>query len=574
MSSVCTRSGNTSFRIHLTGAYRDEVLVDIHDGTGLAIERTMDERMNVLMRDAKRKEVVKMKRRSIFQYLLVLVLVFGALNQVQAADTPKSGGVLRVADTASPPTLDFMCSTSTATRVVGTHIFEGLMAYDKNYQVVPMLAENYEVGADGKTFVFRLRKGVLFHNGDEMKAEDVKACVDRFIAVSPRKRDLADLESVNVIDDYTIEFKLKKPIGPFLGILANPVALLAIMPKEAVEGKPLNKADIIGTGPYQLVEWIPDRHVKIKRFKDYKPLDTPGSGYAGKKGAYLDEINFVPVTEPGARVAGLEAGDYDFADFLPGTNVPDLKAEPRLAVKPLMPFTWPVMYFNFKRIFKDIKMRQAVQAGLDLESIMIAGSEGEGSGRLDPGLYFKEQVWHSDIGKQYYNQNDKEKARRLMKDAGYKGEEIIVVTNTSYEYMYKSAIVVEQELKEMGFNVKLVVLDWPGALALRKDLSKWDMFFSSHSIRFDPFINNFYFLPETTFFAYDNPEMAKWIRKGMDSVRFEERKEAYDQIQRIFYEDAVMIKLYDLGIWQGWQKHVKGYEPWYMLQFLNTWVEK
>jgi ABC-type transport system substrate-binding protein len=68
--------------------------------------------------------------------------------------------------------------------------------------------------------------------------------------------------------------------------------------------------------------------------------------------------------------------------------------------------------------------------------------------------------------------------------------------------------------------------------------------------------------------------MAKWIRKGMDSVRFEERKEAYDQIQRIFYEDAVMIKLYDLGIWQGWQKHVKGYEPWYMLQFLNTWIEK
>ena len=513
-----------------------------------------------------------MKKSVIFQTLLVFILVGGALSSGQAADMPKSGGVLRVAVTASPPTLDFMSSTSTATRVVATHIFEGLMAYDENYQVVPMLAEKYEMSDDGKTFVFHLRKGVLFHNGDEMKAEDVKACVDRFVAVSPRKRDLAEMESVNIIDAYTIEFKLKRAIGPFLGILGMPIALLAIMPKEAVEGKPLNKADIIGTGPYQLVEWIPDRHVKVKRFKDYRSLDTPASGYAGKKGAYLDEIYFVSVTEPGARVAGLEAGDYDFSDFLPGNSVPDLKANANLVVKPLMPFTWPVMYFNFSRIFKEKKLRQAVQAGLDLEAVMIAASEG--SGRLDPGLYFKEQVWHSDIGKEYYNQNNKEKAKQLMKEAGYKGEEIIVVTNTSYEYMYKSAIVVEQELKEMGFNVKLVVLDWPGALALRKDMSKWDMFFSSHSTRFDPFINNFYFLPQTTFFAYNNPEMTSWIQKGMDSVKFEDRYKAYEQTQRIFYEDAVMIKLFDLGVWEGWQKYVKGYEPWYMIQFPNTWVDK
>ncbi len=203
---------------------------------------------------------------------------------------------------------------------------------------------------------------------------------------------------------------------------------------------------------------------------------------------------------------------------------------------------------------------------------MIASSDG--AGRLDPGMYFQEQVWHSNVGAELYNQKNLEKAKALMKEAGYGGEEIIVVTNTDYEYMYKAAIVLEQQLKKMGFNVKLVVLDWPGSLDLRSDLTKWDIFFSSHSTRFDPSANDFYFMPGTTFFAYDNPEMVKYLQQGMASTSFEDRYRAYEQAQRIFYEDVAMIKLYDLGIWQGWQEYVKGYRPWVMINFNNVWLDK
>ncbi|NLN16790.1 MAG: ABC transporter substrate-binding protein [Firmicutes bacterium] len=504
--------------------------------------------------------------------LLALVVVLLVTPVALGAEEPKYGGTLRVATTTSVPTLDPMVVTHVATREVGMHIFESLVTFDENFAVVPMLAESWDISPDGLVYTFYLRKGVPFHNGKEMKAEDVWASVVRFLEVSPRKGELANLEEVKVIDDYTVEFRLSQPTGPFLAALANPIAQLAIMPREAVEGKPARQAEIIGTGPYKFVEWIPDRHVKVVRFEDYKPIAMPSSGFAGDKAAYIDEILFIPVPEPGARVAGLEAGDYDFADFLPAISVPDLMDRPDLVLDSLMPYTWPVIYFNFARHFGDLRLRQAVQAGLDLEEIMIASSDG--AGRLDPGMYFQEQVWHSNVGAELYNQKNLEKAKALMKEAGYGGEEIIVVTNTDYEYMYKAAIVLEQQLKKMGFNVKLVVLDWPGSLDLRSDLTKWDIFFSSHSTRFDPSANDFYFMPGTTFFAYDNPEMVKYLQQGMASTSFEDRYRAYEQAQRIFYEDVAMIKLYDLGIWQGWQEYVKGYRPWVMINFNNVWLDK
>ena len=503
--------------------------------------------------------------------LLSLVVVLMASLVALGAGGPKYGGTLRVATTTSVPTLDPMVVTHVATREVGMHIFESLVTFDENFAIVPMLAESWDISPDEQVYTFYLRQGVPFHNGKEMKAEDVWASVVRFLEVSPRKGELANLEEVRVIDDYTVEFRLSQPTGPFLAALANPIAQLAIMPREAVEGKPARQAEIIGTGPYKFVEWIPDRHVKVVRFEDYKPVDMPASGFAGHKAAYIDEILFIPVPEPGARVAGLEAGDYDFADFLPAISVPDLMYRPDLVLDSLMPYTWPVIYFNFARHFGDLRLRQAVQAGLDLEEIMIASSDD--AGRLDPGMYFQEQVWHSNVGAELYNQKDLEKAKALMQEADYAGEEIIVVTNTDYEYMYKAAIVLEQQLKNglqcQTSGPRLARFVRPGS-----DLSKWDIFFSSHSTRFDPSANDFYFMPGTTFFAYDNPEMVKYLKQGMDSTSFEDRYRAYEEAQRIFYEDVAMIKLYDLGIWQGWQEYVQGYRPWVMINFNNVWLDK
>lgn len=506
---------------------------------------------------------------------MVIVLVAVALTQgfpVAVAARPTYGGTLRVAVASSPPTLDPHATTHTAPREIGLHIFENLVTFNSRYQVIPQLASKWDISSDGKVYTFYLRKGVKFHNGKEMTAEDIKASVERFKQYSPRRGELDDLAGVEIVDDYTVRMCLTRPNGPFLAALANPIGQLAILPKEAVEGRPLGKVDLIGTGPFKFVEWIPDRWVKIARFKDYKPEDSPASGFGGSRVAYVDEILFIPVPEASARVAGLQSGEYDFADLLPAKAASRLTKEKGLKIVELSPYNYPVIYMNFAGKLKDLKLRQAIQAALDMEDILEVASEGVG--RLDPGFFFREQAFYSTAGSELYNQKNPQKAKQLLKEAGYKGEPLVMVTNTDYDYMYKAALVVLQQLKKVGFNIKLEVYDWPGALAVRKDLSKWDLFFSGHSTRFDPSANDFYFLSKTTFFAYNNPKMEALLAKAAATTNTEERFKIYDDVQRIIYEDAVMIKLYDQNIFQGHQSYVSGYVPWVQVRFWNVWLDK
>jgi peptide/nickel transport system substrate-binding protein len=511
---------------------------------------------------------------------LLCMMVLGIVSASQVSWTsasaqgpePRFGGVFRAAMTANPLTLDPYAGTQIATREIGLHVFESLVTYGHDSEIIPQLAEKWDVSKDGRTYTFYLRKDVLFHNGKEMKAEDVKASIDRFKKLAARRAELDALEKVEVIGDYVINFHLSRQDGAFLAALANPICQLAIMPKETVEDQELNKIDIIGTGPYQFVEWIPDRHVRVRRFDGYKPWGGPASGLGGERIAYLDEILFVPVPEPGARVAGLETCEYDFADALPGTAIPRLSKLPTIQLTQLKPYTYVVVYINHSLIFKDLKMRQALQAALNQEEIMLVASDG--AGRLDPGMYFREQRWHSDAGKELYDQRNPEKAKALLKEAGYKGEPIVMITNTDYDYMYKAALVVYQQLKKAGMNIKLEVYDWPGATTLRKDMSKWDLLFSSQSTRFDPTANDFYFLPSTTIMAYDNPKAVELIEKGRASLDFSERYAAYSDLQKLVYEDVAILRLFDLNLNEGYQDYVKGYVPWVIPHFWNVWFDK
>ena len=516
------------------------------------------------------------KRYGIHPTVVALFVAIGLLalgGSAAAAEKPTVGGVLRVATSASPPTLDPYPTTHIAVREVGMHIFENLVTFNAKFQIVPQLAEKWEVSLDGKVYTFTLQKGVKFHNGKEMTTEDVKASVEHFKEVGARRSELNDLDKIEIVNPYVVRMTLSKVNAAFLAALANPLGQLAILPKEAVEGRAVNKVDIIGTGPFKFVEWIPDRWVKLVRFKDHKPWGKPSQGgYAGARMAYLDEIRFIPVPEPGARSAGLQTGEYDFADFLPNPSIASLSKDKKVKIVPLAPYNYPTMYFNFAGKFKELKLRQAVQAALNLAEILQVASDG--NGRLDPGFFFKEQIWHNSAGKELYNQNNPTKAKDLLKETGYNGEPIVMITNTDYDYMYKAALVVLQQLKKAGMNIKLEVYDWPGALAVRKDLTKWDLFFSGHSTFYDPSGMNFYFLPNSTFFAYDNPKMTAILERANASLRFEDRYKAYEDMQRLIYEDAAMIKLYDQNVWEGYSIKVKGYTPWVMIRFWDVWMEK
>ena len=205
----------------------------------------------------------------------------------------KHGGTLRVAISTDVDTFDPHITPLTISGMVIHPVFNTLVKYDENLNIVPDLAEWEAV--DQLTWVFTLQEGVLFHNGREMTAADVKFSLER-----GQNEDLliskwvANLESIEAIDDYTVEIKLIEPRGYWLNDMIN----IPIVPEEELDNM---AAHPIGTGAFRFVEWIPNDRIVLERNPDYWDGDKP----------YLDEIILRIIPDVQARLANLESGDVD-----------------------------------------------------------------------------------------------------------------------------------------------------------------------------------------------------------------------------------------------------------------------
>lgn len=499
-----------------------------------------------------------------------------------AAQGGKFGGVFKAATETPVPSLDAMSNVSAATREAGWFVFESLVTYSEDYKIVPLLAERWEVSRDGKTYTFPLRRGVKFHNGREMVADDVVASTARFLKVTPKRSQFELLESVDRKDAYSVVFHLKAPSLAFLDAMANPVGFMAVMPKEMVEGKEANRIpneEIVGTGPYRLAEWKPDRVFRVRRFDAYNSLPGPRSGQAGGKIAYLDEVQLIPVPEAGARVAGLETGEYDYAKAVPTTEYERLKGIHEVTPHVIKPASWTVLMFNCAtKPSSNLKFRQAVQAALDCEAIAQAVTNGiKDFYRVQPSIFFSESPWVNDAAAKLYNQKNPDKARQLLKAAGYAGELIVLVTNRNYTTHFKSVVAAAEQLKAIGMNTRVDVLDWPGQRARWKEKAGWH-------ISTTGYVSQALFAPDSfaAIYAsqatsderagYANPEMDKWFDRAARAMKEAERKEAFAQIQRIFHEDVAGVKVADFFNLEAIRSNVKGFAPWYNnTRFWSIW---
>src|SRR5215211_3284197 len=189
------------------------------------------------------------------------------------------GGTLRVATIGEPPHLDEHQSTADIIALIGYCAYEGLFTYDEQYQAIPELVETHTVSEDGLTHTMALRKGVMFHNGEEMKAADAIASVERWGRISGVGKNLmAKTTEIAQVDDYTLEFRLSEPYGTILIALAHNTQACTIHPKsilDAAGDAPITDSTMyVGTGPYRLAEWQRDAFMRFDRFDGY--TSAPG----------------------------------------------------------------------------------------------------------------------------------------------------------------------------------------------------------------------------------------------------------------------------------------------------------
>ncbi len=522
-----------------------------------------------------------MRRRMAVRTLVAALVAIALATAGPAfAQAPKKGGVFKIGNLGEPPSLDPHWGTQTITEVLTNHIFEGLYALDEGYRPSPMLADGMPaVSRDGLTYTIKLRQGVKFHNGKEMTSDDVLASLNRWGKRAVYGKALfAQVADFRAVDKYTVEFKLKEKSAIVEISLGVPNNFGAIYPKEIAEKFPPEQriTEWVGTGPFKLAEWKPDQYIRMVRFDDYKPLPGKQSGYGGAKIVYVDELRWIPVPDAASRAAQVESGDLDFGDDLVADAYDRLKASANARPIIVKPYYWLVAVFNKKEgLMTNQKLRQAWQAAIDIEPIMktVAGGKTEFY-RMDSSLAFQElPSWHTKIAGLPWNERNKDKAKRLLKEAGYTGQPIRFMTTQEYKWMYDFALVTKQQLEDLGFVIDLQVMDWSTLGQRRIQPKEYDVFTTGMGNFFDP-THHIYLGPNWPGWTSDE----EFLTLGAQLARetdYKKRFALWEQMTRVFYEKVPVIRYGDLFGLRAASKKVKDFsEKTERPRFWGVWLDK
>lgn len=363
-------------------------------------------------------------------------------------------------------------------------LFDGLMDYKPGTtELTKDLAEDYSISDDGTLYTFKLKKGVTFHNGREVKASDVKYSIERTInptTQSPgagfyasiagfdefNSGKTSSLDSIKVIDDYTVSFKLSRPDATFLHVLA--INFSSIVPKEAVDkwGVDFGKHPV-GTGAYKLNEWKLGQYLDFVRNDHYNKPGLP----------YLDSIRFEVGQEPIVALLRLEKGEIDIAgDGIPPAKFLQMKNDPKykdLIVSGEQLHTGYITMNVKMKPFDQLAVRQAVNMAVNKDRIVriINGRAKPANQPLPPAMpgYDKDYTGYS------YNP---EKAKELLADAGLKDgfTTQLYVANTDPQPRIAQAI--QQDLSKIGITVEIKALAQANVIAAGGEADQAPMIWS------------------------------------------------------------------------------------------------
>jgi len=503
-----------------------------------------------------------MKRYWALFLCLVLAAVFlttGCKGSKADKEEATSGGTLLLAWQSQPPTLDTHITTTHVVRDLARPIFENLVTFDKDFQIVPMLAESFTIEDNGAKITFRLRKGVLFHNGKEMKAEDVVASMTRWQRFGAQKADLGN-STWEAVDDYTVVLHVEKPSFTIMYTLANTMQTSSIMPKEIIDAAPdTGVTEYIGTGPFKLENWQYDSYIHYVKFEDYKPVDSPASGLAGRKEALVDEIYAYFVPDASTRLNAMVTGEYHYCYELPFDSIEQLRAAENLVVD-VYPFGFQAVMINTRGLFGDIRYRQALNYAMDKEELLALAFGDPEFWDLEPAFMRKAQVnWYTDAGKENYDVTDRERARQLLKEAGYNGQTVKILSAQDYPYHYNAAIYTKEILEGIGMNVEIDATDWATLVSKRADPKLWDIFHTFWTTNATPLQYPFLYSKANYPGWTNNPEIDRLYEAIKNAPSQEIATARWKELQALIYQDLPVINIGMVYFISTYSKDMVGY---------------
>ncbi|MFV0334700.1 MAG: ABC transporter substrate-binding protein [Tropicimonas sp.] len=473
-----------------------------------------------------------------------------------------AAGTVDIAIIGEADTFDPMVSTKDVVSIVTQHFVETLYTFDSGWNIAPLLATDLPViSEDGLSYTIGIREGVTFHDGSTMDAQDVVASLKRWTEIASRGKAVADkIASIEASGDFEVTISMNEPYSPLLSLLAFSNSAAAIYPQEILAE---TIANVVGTGPYRIGEHVPDQYLQLVKFDGYVSREEPTDGAAGRREQSVDEIRFIPVPDPNTRIEGLLSGQFDFADALPTESYERLQGSDIIAPQLLEAFGWPLWAINHKAgLMTDKTIRLALQAALPIDDMLFAAFGDEKFYAVDGPMYPEGWFWRTDAGTEAYNQNDQAKAGELLKEAGYDGTPLRILTSRQYEFHFKMAEVAKMALEMAGFTVEMDVVDWATLGQRRNDPALWDIYISHSPFLPEPALNPTYF--PSYRMGWSNPEKDEILTKLNQETDPDKRMVLFTELQKQVFEDVGFIKVGNFNALRGLRKDLNGVttSPW------------
>ena len=483
-------------------------------------------------------------------------ILFASLLAVAAALPAAAQTQLRIGLGEDPDNLDPTTAGSYVGRIVLAAMCDKLFDIDDKLNIVPQLALAHETSADGKTVTIKLRSGVKFQDGEPFNADAVKFTLDRHMTMqgSFRKAELAQIDKVEVVDPLTVRLLLKAPFSPLIAQLTDRAGMM-VSPKAVKEAGDKFVQKPVCAGPFRFAERVVQDHITLERFADYWDKDR----------IHIDRVTYVPMPDATVRFANLRSGQLDLIERLLPTDIPAVRADPKL--KLLLP-TPPIAYTGItvnlantdqakNPLGQSAKVRQALDLSIDREAL----NQVVFNGAYTPGNQF------SAPGNPYYVEKfpvqprNVEKAKALLKEAGVATPITVDMMVPNQADVKQVAEVVQAMAAEAGFDIKIQLTEFATSLQ-EATKGNFQLYLIGWSGRVDPDQNVINHLGCNTPFnwgKYCNDVTQAALNEARTVTAPAKRKAAYEKAMAQIEADKPLIYLYHQAYIFAYVARLEGY---------------
>ena len=461
-----------------------------------------------------------------------------AATQPASAGTPKKGGALRAEINSDVANLDPLASSLLVDRQILYNIYDSLVAIDKDLKIIPSLAESWQT-PDPKTYVFKLRAGVKYHDGTDFDAASVKWNIERYLNDKNSRRgpEIGSIQSVEVVDPLTVRFNLKAAFAPLLANLVDRAGMMVSQKAAEAGGQDFTRKPLGGgTGAFKFVEWVKDDRITLERNPNYWKKDAAGTSLP-----YVDKVTIRPIVDETVALTNLKTGDVDISHYVPAKDFASVKAGKEIILQDMPELGYASVVLNTAaEPFNKKEFRQAFAEVIDRDQIIKTVFFGIGQPIQGP---IPTSSWAFDPSLKPYTANVA-KAKEYLKAGGKPdGFAFDMKITAGSPTTTQLAQLLKDQVAKAGMTMNLIQLDFP-TLVADQQAGKFGASLAGWSGRIDP-DGNIYNQLKTGAAGndakYSNPAADDLMERARVASEQAQRKELYQQLQKIIVDDAPLV---------------------------------